>query len=186
MAFVLLENSSSSIEGVFFPEVYEKAKPLLLREGEVFHIKGSPKSNRGGSGRQIVVEDIVPVDEFLQKAVQMEINLERSEDKDPLADLKTLLDKSSAGRTEILLKTFFKDSAGQKAFVEIIPRGGFRRICPSYDFLQKSADCLKAEGVSACLPENPLLCNGFFTGGRVPANTYQKSCPSFIPSLLYG
>ena len=145
MAFALLENSSSSIEGVFFPEVYEKAKALLLREGEVFHIKGSLKSNRGG-GLQMVVEQIEPVDDFLKQTKKIAITLNQSMGESQLAHLKKALNESLKGPTKVDIQASFKDSSGKPLLLKVIPRQELKDIQLSYDFLQKTRKLVENGG----------------------------------------
>ena len=138
MAFALLEDGLSSIETIFFPEVYEKAKSLLL-QGEVFHIKGQLQKNRT-TVNQFVVEDIKLLDDFLKSIKKIEFNLYPDMDKTELLRLKELLSNSKKGPSRVFLKTYIPK---EKIFVEIDTKDSLNDIEVNHDFLQKTRKIFK-------------------------------------------
>ena len=134
MAFAFLEDGSTSIEAILFPEVYEKTKRLILQEGDIFYITGKLQSNRGVS-QQLIMEDIALLDNFLKQIQKIKLELHPNMEKKKLLDLKELLYNSKTGPSRVCLQTYVPD---KKAFVEIDTQGKLHDIEISCDFLQKT------------------------------------------------
>ena len=139
MAFALLEDGSSSMEAILFPEVYEMTKKLFLQEGDVFFIGGKLQKNRG-VGHQIVVDDIILLDDFLKQIRRISLELRPHIKKKELLDLKKLLDDSPAGSSCVCLQTYIPD---KKIFVEIDTKEKLHDIQISHEFLQKTRNIFK-------------------------------------------
>ncbi len=143
MAFALLEDGAASMEAILFPEIYEKAKPLFLREGNIFYITGKLQKNRGGASRQIVVEDIVLLDNFLKQIQKIEFELSPDMEKERLLELKTLLFNSKNGSSRVALQVYIPD---KKTRVNIGIDGKLRDIEIDCDFLWKTRRIFKTAG----------------------------------------
>ena len=139
MAFALMEDGFSSLELILFPDVYEKAKKLLLQTGLVFHIKGRLQKDRSSS-KQFVAEDIHSLDDFLKPIQKIKLYLYPDMDKKELVNLKKFLSNSKEGRSSISLQAYIPK---EKAFVEIDTRGLLHDIEINHDFLQKTHKIFK-------------------------------------------
>ena len=139
MSFALLGDGYNSLEVIFFPEIYEKVKKLLLQEGEVFHITGKLQKDRG-SGYQLVAEDIILLDDFLKRIRKIKLKLYPDMEKKNLLVLKKLLSDSKKGKSHICLQTYIPS---QKAFVEIDTKATLHDIEINHDFLQKTRKIFK-------------------------------------------
>ena len=139
MAFALLEDSSTSMEMILFPEIYEKVKQLLLQEGEVFYITGQLQKDRG-AGNQIIAENLIFLDVFLKQIQKIKLELYPDMKKEELLNLKKLLSSSKAGISQICLQTYIPD---KNTFVEIDTQGRLHDIEINHDFLQKTHKIFK-------------------------------------------
>ena len=104
MAFALVEDGFSSMELIFFPEVYEQFKPLLLRTGEVFHVTGRLQKRGGASSCQLVAEKILFLNDFLKTLKSVQLDLYPDMGKEKLMALKQLLSKKEKGETSVSLR----------------------------------------------------------------------------------
>lgn len=139
MAFALMEDSLTSMELILFPELYEKAKSILLQEGEVFYITGQIQKDRG-TGSQMLAESLVLLDDFLKQIQRIKLELYPDMKKEELLNLKKLLSSSKAGPSRVCLQTYIPD---KKSFVEIDTKGKLHDIELSYDFLQRTHKIFK-------------------------------------------
>ena len=141
MAFVQLEDDSGSLEAVFFPDIYKKAKPLFLEiEGEVLFLEGYVQKSRD-KANQLVPERVLPLDDFLGgiKAVQMDLPSDMG--RKGLDRLRQLLVKAEKGGSRLLLRSWL---ASEKALVEFDTEGIFRNIRVTRDFLERASGLLKS------------------------------------------
>ena len=139
MAFALLEDGLASIEVILFPELYEKSKQILLREGEVFYVTGKLKKDRG-AGHQLIAEDLILLDDFLKHIQKIKLELSPDIGKEELLNLKKLLFSSRSGPSRVCLQTYIPD---KKVFVEIDTKGKLHDIEINHDFLQKTYKIFK-------------------------------------------
>lgn len=141
MAFSQLEDSSGSIEVIFFPNVYKEFAPVLLSHKEsIVSIKGSVRKEQEGSGR-LIVEEVKPIDEVLKKLKLLKLSLPRNTTEDILNRLKILFKKRESGNTVFTVGALLK---GGKTFVEIKSKNIPDKITVDQDFLQEIYKVLKS------------------------------------------
>ena len=87
MAFCMLEDNSSQLEGILFPSVYKQAKEIFSRSGEIFYISGKSQKEKNKE-HQIVINELWLFDDFLKKIREMRLRL------------NSKLTKASAGRAK--------------------------------------------------------------------------------------
>ena len=139
MAFALIEDGSSSMEAVFFPEVYEKVKSFLLQTGGVFHITGQLQKKEGALFNQLVVENIRPLDDFLKSIQKIQFNLSPDMGKDALYHLKSILSESKKGASLVSLKVSIPN---ENYFVEMDTKD-LNHIEVNHVLLQKARKIFK-------------------------------------------
>ena len=138
MAFALLEDRTSSIEAILFPEVYEKMKEVLIQKGELFYITGKLSQDRA-STYQILIDHILSLDDFLKNIKKIDIQIDSQATKEQVHKFKDLISQSPKGSTKISLKTFIPS---EKLFIEFDMERPYH-INLSYDFLQKNHTLFK-------------------------------------------
>ena len=138
MAFISLEDGSSNIEAILFPQVYEKAREKLLQEGELFYILGKLSEDRASS-YQILVDDILSLDEYLKNIRKIDIQIKGQAKTEQIHQLKDLISQSPEGSTKVSLKAFIPK---EKLFIEFDTEKPYH-INLNYDFLQKSYSLFK-------------------------------------------
>lgn len=140
MAFSHLEDSSGSIETVFFPNVYKEFAPFLTQGEAIVFIKGSLRKEKEGAGR-LIVEEVKSIDEVLKNLRHFKLSLPRSISEDNLNRLKTLFKNKKKGNTMFTLGTFLE---GKGAFVEIKSDDIPSKIEVDQDFIQEIYKVLKS------------------------------------------
>lgn len=143
MAFAVVEDGFSSLEVIFFPEVYEQVKPLLLQTGEVFHITGHLQKREGAVSSQLVAEKVVSLSEFLRGIKSMKLDLYPDMGEEKLSDLKELLSSRQKGETCVSLRVCIPE---KNITVEMDTKDSVPDIELDYDFLQKSRKIFKSAG----------------------------------------
>ena len=133
MAFGLIEDGFSSLEIIFFPEVYEKAKPLFMQTGGVFHVSGRLQKKEGALSGQLTAEKVSSLDDFLKSVQKVQFNLSPNMDQKRLYQLKDILTKSEKGETQVSLTVSLPK---ENCFVEMDTKN-FGPIEVSHVFLQK-------------------------------------------------
>ena len=133
MAFVSLEDRSSSIEAILFPTVYEKVKENLIQEGELFYVTGKLSQDRASS-YQILVDDILSLDEYLKSIKKIDIQMDTQTKTEQIHQLKKLISESPEGTTKVSLKVFIPT---EKLSIEFDTERPYH-INLNYDFLQKN------------------------------------------------
>ena len=138
MAFAQLEDGSGYLEVIFFPDIYEKFKTLLLRESEVLYFKGSVQKEK--SMNRFLVEEVKLLDDFLQNIRAVKILLDPSMNKEDLNQLKQILIDSKQGTSRLCLETYIPS---KKTSVEIDTKGVVHDIEVSHSLLEKMYKVLK-------------------------------------------
>ena len=140
MAFALLEDGSHSMEAVFFPEVYDKLKRLLLQVGDVFHITGRIQKDKNTSQSQLVAENIMLLDDFLKPVKKIKIELYPHLKTQQLIDLNNLLLNSKKGKTCVNLSVFLPS---EKVMLNMDTKSTLYDIEINHDFLQRTRRIFK-------------------------------------------
>ena len=138
MAFALLEDSSTSIEAILFPELWAEKKQILKTE-EVFYIKGNLQKNHG-TNHQIVVEDMLLLDDFLKQIQKIIFQLDPDMQKAKLLELKELLSNCPPGPSSVHFQIHIPK---EKIFVDMDIKLKPRHIKINYDFLHKTHKIFK-------------------------------------------
>ena len=137
MAFAQLEDGTSSMEAVFFPEVYGQARKILSLQGEALCVSGTLKKDRGAS-LQIVAEGVQSLDSLLKKIKKIQLDLRPSSiDSDQLKSLKKLLLESDKGACSVKLVCKMDENSPLLSSIEIDSTGVLHDIEINHDFLQK-------------------------------------------------
>ena len=140
MAFSQLEDSSGSIETIFFPDVYKKCAPLLAHKEDIVLIKGSLRKEKERAGH-LIVEEIQSIDEVLKKVRRLQISLPRTISEESLYQLKNLFQKRNQGGTRLIVGAFLPED---KAFVQIQSKNIPVQITLDQDFIQEIYKILKS------------------------------------------
>ena len=90
MAFARLEDSSGSLELVFFPDVYRNCASLLAEDGSAFFVKGFLESE----GR-LIVSEICSLNEVLKNLKSARIEISRDRREEDLVRLFQFLEKTA-------------------------------------------------------------------------------------------
>ena len=90
MAFARLEDSSGSLELVFFPDVYKNCASLLAEDGSAFFVKGFLESE----GR-LIVSEICSLNEVLKNLRSARIEISRDRREEDLVRLFQFLEKTA-------------------------------------------------------------------------------------------
>ncbi len=137
MAFAQLEDGSGHLEVIFFPDIYEKFKTLLLREAEVLYFRGSLQTER--SINRFLVEEVRSLDLVLRDIKTIKIQLDPSIKKKDLNQIKQILIDGKRGNTCLYIETYIPS---KKTFVKI-DIGIVHDIEVSYNLLEKMYEVLK-------------------------------------------
>ena len=152
MAFVLLEDRSSSIEAVLFPKSYETIKESLIQiqEGEIFYITGKLEKKDSASSYQIVINDILSLDEYLKSIKKIDIQIDSQVEKEQIYKLKDLISQDSEGSTEVSLKAVIP---AERLFIEFDTESPYH-VNLNYDFLQKNYTLFKGSSLIRFYPSS--------------------------------
>jgi len=139
MAFASLEDEGSSIEAIFFPEVYQKMKETsFIQDGDLFCVTGKLSQDRSAS-YQIIIDEVVSLDDFFKDIKKIDIQIDSKASREQVYKLKDLISESPKGSTKVSLKTFIPS---EKVFIEFDTERPYH-ISLSYDFLQKNHSLFK-------------------------------------------
>ncbi len=138
MAFAKLEDHSGCLEVIFFPDIYEKFKSLLLKESEVLYFKGNIQNEK--SINRLIVENVKSLDDLLRNIATVKIQIDPTIKKQDLNYLKQILIDSKKGSSHLCLETYIPT---KKTFVEIDIKGVVHDIEVNHNLLEKMYKVLK-------------------------------------------
>ena len=141
MAFGQLEDSSGSIEVIFFPNIYKEYASALSNEGDIVLIKGSLRKEKEAVCR-LIVEQVQGIDEFLKEVKRFKCCIPRSAGSKDLKHLKDLFQKKSDGSAGLVIGSFLE---GRKAFVEVQAGNIPDKIRVDQDLLQEMYKIFKSK-----------------------------------------
>ena len=133
MAFGQLEDSSGSIEVIFFPNTYKECASQLSGHRNIVLIKGSLKKEKEAACR-LIAEQIQPIDEFLKGVKKIKCYIPRSTEIEDLKQLKDLFLRKSDGSARLVIGSYLE---GGEAFVEVEAANVPDTITVDQDLLQE-------------------------------------------------
>lgn len=133
MAFSLIEDGDTSLEAVFFPEVYKDLQDLQAKKELVFYITGQLQNNNKSQNCQIIIEKVRSLAGFLRNIQVIKLDLHPYMISSRLNMLKSLLSKCKKGVTQVQLRVYIPE---KKCFVNMDTRSSLYNIEVNQDFLQ--------------------------------------------------
>ena len=140
MAFSQLEDSSGSIETIFFPSVYKEFAPILTHTEDIVLIKGSLRKEKEGAGR-LIAEEVQPIDEVLKNIRHFKLSIPRTISEEKLYRLKSLFKNKKNGNTVFTVGSFLQEG---NTFVEIKSKNIPAKITVDQNFIQEVYKILKS------------------------------------------